>query len=193
MRYIPFLDEQIIRAACESEEETSSAISIGAKFCIRAFTLPDCVTNPLAVSTFCATTIILARSRKFKGRSGTRAFSIKDDFQNELTAACNDGYEPIPINGYVRKSEKNKANTVSYSEESSLQQVKLQEVQDLSDRLREEASLILTDVEKMILYEMDGIIRISALAKRFGLKRAEAVSIANNIYCKLATISITIN
>jgi hypothetical protein len=205
--YVPFLDRNIIRSACLTDEECDLAINIGSKFCVKAFTLTDCIANSREVSTFCATTIVLARSKKFNRRDDKRKerdmrisaptkeadFSVKDDYQNELTKACNDGYEPIPINGYVRKAEKNKAYIIPYSEDNIMQHEKLQEVHELSERLREEASLVLTDAEVKIMYEMDGILRIDALKKRYGLKRAEAVAIVNNIYNKLATVSITIN
>lgn len=207
MSLIKFIDEDMIRAACKDEQEVKNAISICAKFCVKTFTFEACIAHPMEVSTFCATTIVLARSKQIKGRKdGVRDFSIKEDLQNELVRACHCEEHPLPILGHLRSPQKcnyqineyKDEDTGEYWEESEAEEfirfkptggqpAKTKYLYNIDSQ--HEDAVVFSFVEQMIIRDLDGNVRASSLMQFYNLKRAEAEAVANNIKKKFIAIS----
>lgn len=207
MSLIKFIDEDMIRAACLDENDVKDAISISAKFCVKTFTFEACIAHPIEVSTFCATTIVLSRTKKIKGRKdGIRDFSIKKDLHNELVSACHAEEHPLPILGHLRSPQKCNFQINEYNDDNSMEfcdedsDVFMKFEGDGSGRpakvkflynmeSQQEDVVIFSFVEQMIIRELDGNVRASALMQFYNLKRAEAEAVANNIKKKFIAIS----
>lgn len=188
MKMIEFIDAELIGLACKKafvESETELAILISAKFCEKVFTLRECVQNIMAISTFCATTICIAGGREFKGLKGTRPFSIKDDLHNELSSACDRGYEPLPILGYLYRPKKHMASNIISGGSTEMEVIAANHLHDEQEYSKEEILSFLTPAEKLIIHHVDGNMQIKPIMRGFGLNHSEAASVVNVITKKI--------
>lgn len=191
--FIRFIDEKLMGEVCRTigqPDSVKEAISISAKFCVKAFTINECIAHDREVSTFCASTIFLSSKREFldKASGQKRSFSIERDLQNELTDAVKRGEHPLPILGYVSLPEKARglAMTPHASKDTTVES-------DHSSDLRLEQEILmsrLTKSETQVVTGSDGRLGVDNVAKKFKLSRQEAASVVRRIKAKLEVINL---
>lgn len=172
-----FLDKKQFKAVCKAEE-LNIAINISSKFCVEKFSFSACVDNSLEISTFCASTIFESKTKKINGRKGIRKFDISKDLYNALTNACIQGYNPLPIKGYLRLPKKKYFKEISCKEER-IEHIQNEELYDIRN--------MFTKREKMLIIDND--ISVYILMNEYNLKRTEAETVCKNIKKKIYFIN----
>lgn len=197
-----FIDRALIESALEhyttNKNDIDTAMKLCTSFCKETFGISGCMSQKIALTTFCATTIFFSTKRKFldRKRGGQRDFEIERDLVNELNSACIET-PPIPMIRSIRSSKKHQAHhqkgVVAFSDIVDLDAYAL----SLSETVVDEESTpdfigkalmsVMTPFEKELIYALDGDLKLYK-AMQLGLRRKEAEVVIDRICKKVASM-----